>query len=111
MPITSPYIYQARAIDYSTISIIWGKISQKEARGILCGYRIYYHSLDYKYYFSGPVRNITVGPDILEARISGLQSYTNYIIWVKAFTSKGEGSDKYERWIRTSKSSFFDISN
>ncbi|KAL9953601.1 hypothetical protein ACROYT_G041044 [Oculina patagonica] len=97
VPTRSAYILYARAIDHSTIDISWERIPQRDVGGILRGYHIYI-SLDY---YHGLVRNITVGPDIHEARITGLQSYTAYIIWVKPFTSKGESRDKNERWIRT----------
>jgi len=103
VPATSPYLYDYRAIDYNTIWIRWERLSPKYARGILRGYRIYYISA-YKYYYSRSVSNITVGPDILEITITGLQPNTDYRVWVKAFTSKGEGSDKNTAYIGTSKS-------
>lgn len=103
VPAISPYIWDYRAIDYSTVWIKWVKVSQEHVRGILRGYRIYI-SLRYWWHVDKPFKNITVGPDVLEARITGLQSYTYYTIWVKAFTSKGESIRENKRSIRTSKS-------
>lgn len=103
MPTRSPYIHGYHAIDYSTIWIRWERLSPKYAGGILRGYRIYY-IFAYKYDHSGYVRNITVGPDVLEMTITGLKPNTDYRVWVKAFTSKGEGGDENRAYIRTSKS-------
>ena len=103
VPARGPYFNEYRAIDYTTIWIRWERLSPKYVRGILRGYRIYYTS-SYKYYYGGSVSNITVGPDTLEMTITGLQPNTEYKVWVKAFTSKGEGSDKNTAYIRTSKS-------
>ena len=101
MPARSPYIRYYDVIDYSTVFIKWERLPQRDVRGILRGYRI--HIL-IAYYWSN-LRNITVGPEIQEMRISGLRSSTTYRIWVKPFTSKGEAGQRYERWITTSKSS------
>ncbi|KAJ7374263.1 Protein sidekick-1 [Desmophyllum pertusum] len=98
VPARSPYIYDYRVIDYSTIWIKWSRISQRDIPGILQGYRIHI-SLD-KYPWNS-FRNITVGPDREEATITGLRSDTYYIVWVKAFTSKGEGREEYVRYIKT----------
>ena len=101
VPARSPYIWYYHVIDYSTVFIKWQRLPQRDVRGILRGYRIH---LSTAYYWSY-LRNITVGPDIQEMRISGLRSSTTYRIWVKPFTAKGEAGSTYERWIRTSKSS------
>ena len=103
VPTRSPYIYDYRAIDYSTIWISWERLLPKYARGILRGYRIYY-IFAFKYDHSGSVRNITVGPDVLEITLTGLQPKTYYRVWVKAFTSKGEGGGENIAYIMTSKS-------
>ena len=102
VPARSPYIYDYHAIDYSKIWIRWERLSPKDVRGILKGYRIYYSFYDYKY--GASVSNITVDPDILEMTITGLQPNTYYIVWVKVFTSKGEGSSKNIAYVKTSKS-------
>ena len=79
------------------------RLSPEYAGGILRGYIIYY-TLAYKYDHKESVRNITVGPDVLEMTITGLEPNTEYRVWVKAFTSKGEGGDENTAYIRTSKS-------
>ena len=105
VPARNPYVYDYRAIDYNTIWIRWERLSPKDARGILRGYRIHYSFYDYKYYeYGASVSNITVDSDILEMTITGLQPNTNYRVWVKAFTSKGEGSSKNIVYVKTSKS-------
>ena len=103
VPARSPYLYDYRAIDYNTIWIKWERLSPKDARGILRGYRVYY-TFAYKYDYGESVSNITVDPDILEMNITGLHPNTDYRVWVKAFTSKGEGSSENTAYIRTSKS-------
>ena len=47
-----------------------------------------------------------MGPDTLELNITGLQANTMYIVWIKAFTSKGEGGNTSisQHAIKTSKS-------
>ena len=104
VPARSPYIWYYHVIDYSTVFIKWQRLPQRDVRGILRGYRIYL-SIAYNYYYPHYLRNITVGPEIQEMRISGLRSSTTYRIWVKPFTAKGEAGPKYEMWITTSKSS------
>ena len=103
MPTRSPHIYDYRAIDYNTIWIRWERLLPKYAGGILRGYRIYY-IIAYKYDHSGSVRSITVDPDVLEITLTGLQPNTYYRVWVKAFTSKGEGGGENAAYLRTSKS-------
>ena len=103
MPTRSPHIYDYRAIDYSTIWIKWERLLPKYVGGILRGYRIYY-IFAFKYDHSGSVRSITVGPDVLEITLTGLQPNTYYRVWVKAFTSKGEGVGENTAYLRTSKS-------
>ena len=105
VPTRSPYIWYYHVIDYSTVFIKWQRLPQRDVRGILRGYRIHISIAYYYYYHSGYVRNITVGPEIQEMRISGLRSSTTYRIWVKPFTSKGEAAQSYDSWITTSKSS------
>ncbi|XP_068712588.1 uncharacterized protein [Montipora foliosa] len=100
VPSRSPYIHDYRAINYNTIRIRWGRLSPKYVRGNLKGYRIYY-TFAFKYYYGWSVRNITVGPDVLDMTITGLQPNTYYRVWVKAFTAKGEGSDKRLSYIKT----------
>ena len=105
VPTKSPYFHDYRAVDYSTIWIRWERLLPKYAGGILRGYRIYYipHS---NYEDCGFVRTITVGPDVLEMTITELQPTTYYRVWVKAFTSKGEGGGEKSAYFRTSKSFF-----
>ena len=104
VPVRSPYIDDYRAIDYSKIWIRWEKLSPKYVRGILRGYRIYYSipARSRRYEYGTPVGNITVGPDIQEMTITGLRPNTYYVVWVKAFTSRGEGSRKNTKYIKTS---------
>ena len=102
-------LHDYRAIDYSTIRIRWERLLPKYAGGILRGYRIYTKDItslptSKKYDHSGSVRNITVGHDVLEITLTGLQPNTHYRVWVKAFTSKGEGGNENAAYLRTSKS-------
>ena len=98
VPLRSPEIERAFVIDYSAIHIKWQRLSQRFARGILGGYRVYIKDTS-----SERVTNVTVGPDKQELYVTGLQGEKYYEIWINAFTSKGEGKKGYSQWIQTSK--------
>lgn len=100
--IRSFYIYGYYVIDYSMIWIRWERFLLKYVGGILRGYWIYYIFV-YKYDYSGYVRNIMVGFDVLEMIIIGFKLNIDYRVWVKVFMFKGEGGDENRVYIRISK--------
>ena len=110
VPTRHPYIWYARAISYTAVWIKWERLSQRYVHGILRGYRIYVSLYNYNYYYHNRrcldgIRIINVGADKDELRISGLRPDTYYMVWIKARTSKGEGSYANNlRSFRTSKS-------
>lgn len=91
------------AVDYSTIWIKWHKIEEHEAGGTLRGYRVHIEKADHHDNSQPFYRKITVGPGIVEFNITNLPAWTNFRVWVAAFTDVGEGIQRHEEWIRTSK--------
>lgn len=101
----NPYLsyYNSFSGHYRKTLIKWRRLEQRYVPGILRGYRVYYQKESQQYPNKNPLRNITVGPDTLEVNITGLQAGTKYYVWIKAFTSKGEGGQDFGESILTSK--------
>jgi len=95
--------YNSFSGHYHKTLIKWRRLEQRYVPGILRGYRVYYQKESQQYPNKNPLRNITVGPDTLEVNITGLQAGTKYYVWIKAFTSKGEGGQVFSGSILTSK--------
>jgi len=91
------------AIDFSTIWIKWGEIDEPEKGGTLLGYRIHVKKEEHHENSQPFYKEMTVGPNITEATITGLPTWTSFRVWVAAFTAAGEGEQKNDEWIRTSK--------
>lgn len=102
VPTQNAHIDWIDAIDYSSISLKWHGIEERYVRGTLLGYRV--HIQAEHHHDSQPYnREITVGPDQMEITVTGLPAETSFRVWVAAFTAIGEGNQRNERWIRTSK--------
>ena len=108
VPARSPRIHEREAIDFSTLWIRWEKLEESARGGTLLGYRIHveenYHG-DYR-----PInlfhKVVTVGPNEYEVKITGLPQWTEFQVWVTAYTAAGEGIQQNKEWMRTSKHYF-----
>lgn len=103
VPSQNPYIYWYSVVDYSTIWITWHRVEDRYIRGTLLGYRVHILQAEYHHGSQPYKREITIGPDQLDINITGLPTATRFRIWVAAFTSIGEGLQRHEQWIKTSK--------
>ena len=109
VPTRNPRIYERKAIDYSTIWILWEMLEESARGGTLLGYRVHveenYHG-NYR-----PInlfsKVVTVGPDEFECNITGLPQWTELQVWVTAYTAAGEGIQQNRELMRTSKSLFW----
>lgn len=91
-------------VDYSTIWIKWHAIEDRYIHGTLRGYRVHIIEAEYHHGSQPYKREITINdPEQLDLIITGLPPATRFRIWVAAFTSIGEGSQRHEQWIKTSK--------
>ena len=99
----NPHIHEHMSIDYSTIWIRWHKLHEHETGGTIRGYRIHIKQEDHHDNSQPLYREINVGPDVLDYNITGLPAETSFRVWVGAFTTVGEGVQRNDQWIRTSK--------
>ena len=91
-------------VDYSTIWITWHRVEDRYIRGTLLGYRVHILQAEYHHGSQPYKREITItDPEQLDLNITGLPPATRFRIWVAAFTSIGEGLQRHEQWIKTSK--------
>ncbi|KAG7198497.1 hypothetical protein KM043_005870 [Ampulex compressa] len=84
---TKPLNLTSRGITSSSIELSWSE--PENANGVITGYRVYYMHANYtdvqmhnSYDYSGPV---------IDFVLKELNPYTEYKIWVKAYTWKNEG--------------------
>lgn len=71
----------------TSIRVSWDAVSLSHLRGIHRGYRIFYIER-LVFHPSRIMRNTTVDSNTLEADLTGLQKFTDYIIFVVAFSSR-----------------------
>lgn len=108
VPSRNPRIYERKATDFSTLWIRWEKLEESARGGTLLGYRVHVE----ENYHGGyrPInlffKVVTVGPDEFEYNITGLPQWTEFQVWVTAYTAAGEGIQQNKEWMRTSKSLF-----
>ena len=89
VPGAAPLIQQVTATSPNECLLSWSPIPAEHHRGVLLGYRIV-HSAENDALNSS---NFTVG--VSEYRgipVDGLRIYTNYLLKVAGFTSKGDGN-------------------
>ncbi|XP_071748929.1 putative receptor-type tyrosine-protein phosphatase mosPTP-1 isoform X2 [Lepeophtheirus salmonis] len=79
-----PVNVSLRNITNSSILIHWRQPTNPN--GIIIGYRLYYMHKDFT-----DVETVRRPQEHMQYRLSGLKPYTNYKLWLKAFTWKNEG--------------------
>jgi len=102
VPSQNPYIYWYSVVDYSTIWVKWHRVEDRYIRGTLLGYQVHILEAEYHHGSQPYKREITISdPDQFDFNITGLPPATRFRIWVAAFTSVGEGTQRHEQWIKT----------
>ena len=95
MPEVAPFVEVSDMTDTSSISISWTAIPEEHTMGRLLGYHVMYTPVkvaDKLLKEEAGLNTITVDhPGNLHLRLSGLESFTSYSIWVTGFTAKGDG--------------------
>ncbi|XP_058947171.2 uncharacterized protein [Pocillopora verrucosa] len=77
-----------------SFAVSWTPLPEEHVMGRLLGYRITYKAVKVadERVDSEEMATMTVdGPDVLHAKITGLKSYSSYVVQVAGFTSKGNG--------------------
>lgn len=89
VPDAVPVIQQVTATNPGECLLSWDPIPAEHHRGVLLGYRIVYTAANDALNSS----NITVNASVYtNVPIDGLRHYTNYLLKVAGFTSKGDGN-------------------
>ena len=92
-PYKSPGNLTGDATSSTSIFVQWDALVLPNIRGILRGYRVYYEVAPGSVHGS-VLRNTSVDISVTEAELFNLHKFTEYRIWVTAFTTReGELSD------------------
>lgn len=88
VPGAAPLIQVVTATNPNECLLSWSPIPAEHHRGVLLGYRIVYTAEN-----EASNSNITVGvSEYRNVPVDGLRHYTNYLLKVAGFTSKGDGN-------------------
>ena len=98
-PYKPPGNLAGKATSSTSISIEWDPVSLPNIRGILRGYAVYYQEAAGSVHPS-VLRNVTVDISVTDAQLVNLHKYTEYHIWVRAFTTR-EGWLSNSIFVRT----------
>ena len=90
VPSAAPEDVEGTAIDSQTLRITWSPPPLEQQNGDILGYRLLYTPADSGY---GPNRAVEIEKraDERSATLASLQKWTSYKVWVKAYTSIGDG--------------------
>ncbi|KAK2721963.1 hypothetical protein QYM36_002505, partial [Artemia franciscana] len=98
MPEAPPENVRAEAVDSQKIRVTWEAPPEDQQNGIISGYRLHY----VENYKSDNSASIVTLPGISrEFIIEDLRKYTEYRIWILAFTEVGDGPPSYVINVRT----------
>eukprot|EP00795_Rhopilema_esculentum_P012766 gene12766-3498_t len=93
IPSEAPAITSTQHTSSTSIVVTWSSLASPLWRGVPLGYRINYVLHDI-YAISGTFQNvssISVTHQLLTAQLTQLEKYKKYVIWLCAFTIKGNG--------------------
>ena len=82
---SAPLNVSTHSITNTSVTVTWLQPSQPN--GLIEGYRLYFMTDNFT-----DVRTIKEADTLMEFKLEGLVSYSNYRLWLKAFTWKNEGS-------------------
>ena len=111
VPYKPPANLTGEATSSTSIFVKWDPVVLPNIRGILRGYTVYYEEAPSSVHPSA-LRNLTVDMSVTDTRLVNLQKYTEYHIWLTAFTTR-EGLLSNSIFVRThedSKSQLFILS-
>ena len=92
-PYESPANLTGKATNSTSIFVQWNSVVLPNIRGILRGYIVYYEEAPGSVHAS-VLRNVSVDISVTEAELVNLHKFTEYRIWVTAFTTReGEFSN------------------
>jgi len=98
-PYESPGNLTGDARNSTSIFVQWNAVVLLNIRGILRGYRVYYEEAPGSAHAS-VLRNVSVDISVTEAELVNLHKFTEYRIWVTAFTTR-EGKLSNSIFVRT----------
>ena len=89
VPDAAPVIYSVLPSSSEECKLSWNPIPAEHHRGVLLGFRVVYTAVN----DTKDSSNITVDKSIYEnVTVNGLKPYTDYLLKVAGFTSKGDGN-------------------
>ncbi|KAJ7390085.1 hypothetical protein OS493_027115 [Desmophyllum pertusum] len=89
IPDAAPVIYSVLPSSSEECKLSWNPIPAEHHRGVLLGFRVVYTAVN----DTKDSSNITVDKSIYEnVTVNGLKPYTDYLLKVAGFTSKGDGN-------------------
>ena len=98
-PYQPPGNLTAEATNSTSIFVQWNAVVLPNIRGILRGYTVYYKEAPSSVHPS-VLRNVSVHISVTEAELVNLHKFTEYHIWVTAFTTR-EGWLSNSIFVRT----------
>lgn len=88
------------AVSKSKLRITWKAIDPQKRNGKIEGYRVYYLESGRGQKISDAATEVAEGKE-RSVTLSGLKTWTDYNVWVKAFTKVGEGPGSDPITVRT----------
>jgi protein sidekick len=89
VPGQPPHIVSVYNTSSTSLRVTWLPIPEKYLYGQLLGYRVFYK--DTTTTNTSDYLSVDVGPDALEADITGLVKYRDHVVQVSGFNRQGEG--------------------
>ena len=105
VPYKPPANVTGMATNSTSIFVEWDSVDLPNIRGILRGYTVFYEETQSSFHPS-VLRNISMDISVTEAQLVNLHKYTEYRIWVTAFTTRN-GLPSNSLFIRTHEDSKF----
>ena len=99
VPYKAPANPTATATSSTSIFLKWDAVDLPNIRGILRGYTVYYEEA-WSSVHPSVLRNVTVDISVIEVQLTNLHKYTEYHIWVTAFTTR-QGLKSISLFVRT----------
>jgi len=90
-PSGSPLNVQGEAIDSTTLRITWSAPSIDQQNGVIAGYRLYYAVAAHSQQTDSSAVIMTTPASEPFIVLRGLQKWTQYKVWVRAYTRSGDG--------------------
>ena len=98
VPYKAPANPTGTATSSTSIFLKWDAVDLPNIRGILRGYTVYYEA--WSSVHPSVLRNVTVDISVTEVQLINLHKYTEYHIWVTAFTTR-QGLKSISLFVRT----------